>query len=325
QRQKKSHPFHYIIETMLSVIVVSYNTREVTLECLKRLSRAIEDFEDKTGSPVETIVIDNASTDGSAAAIKKRYPKVKVLINKKNTGFAAANNQGMAIARGEWLLLLNSDAFVFPDTLVKMVEFTDTNPECDVAGCQLLNQDLTLQQSWGYFPTLSRIILFMSFIDNFPVIRKYFRAIHVRDFSRYTKTTEADWVMGAFVWLKRTVREKTGGLDEKYFMYGEETEWMYRIKKAGFKVFFTPAAKCVHLKGASIKSMAKAFAGEAKGYIYWFSKHNPRWQQIILPWILIFGGIYKSIAWRVLDNKEWAGANFALSGEIWRATFEKSR
>ena len=205
----------------LSVIIVSYNTKELLSDCLRSVFKA-----QKPAKGLEVIVVDNHSTDGSQMMVRKNFSQVKLIVNRDNRGFAAANNQGMAIARGEWLLLLNSDAFVFPDTLVKMVEFTDTNPECDVAGCQLLNQDLTLQQSWGYFPTLSRIILFMSFIDNFPVIRKYFRAIHVRDFSRYTKTTEADWVMGAFVWLKRTVREKTGGLDEKYFMYGEETEWM---------------------------------------------------------------------------------------------------
>ncbi|OGD06722.1 hypothetical protein A3H89_01185 [Candidatus Amesbacteria bacterium RIFCSPLOWO2_02_FULL_48_11] len=100
---------------------------------------------------------------------------------------------------------------------------------------------------------------------------------------------------------------------------------MYRIKKAGFKVFYTPQAKCIHLQGKSTKSLAKAFAGEAKGFLYWFSKHNPRWQQLILPWILLGGGIYKAIAWTVLGNRQWARANWGITDEIWHATFGKSK
>ena len=303
-----------IIQSMLSVVVVSYNTKEITLQCLRRLKEADE-----------VIVVDNASEDGSAEAIKNKFPKVRLIANKKNAGFAGANNQGMREARGEWILLLNSDAYVLPETLPQMKKFMITHPVCDVAGCQLVNADGTIQASYGFFPTLRRIVLFMLFVDNFPFIRRRIDSIHVRDKSRYATTVEVDWVTGAFIWLKREVWEKTGGLDEKYFMYGEEAEWMYRIKKAGFKVFYTPQAKCIHLQGKSTKSLAKAFAGEAKGFLYWFSKHNPRWQQLILPWILLAGGIYKAIAWTVLGNRQWARANWGITDEIWHATFGKSK
>lgn len=269
------------------------------MECLKRL-----------GNPKDTevIVIDNATTDGSVEAIKKQFPKIKLIANNDNNGFARGNNQGMSKAVGEWFLLLNSDAFVEPDCLAKAIEFTKRRPDADMFGCKLLNPDRTIQPSWGYFPTLRRLILFMSFIDNLPMIRSFTDAIHVRDISRYTEQ-ETDWVMGAWVMLKKDVFVKTGGFDTNYFMYGEEMEWMYRAKQAGFKIWYTPEPAAVHLGGASTNGKGKAFASEMKGYLYWWSKHNPIWEQKLLPYILKYGCLWKSWVWGLLGNKEMAEAN----------------
>lgn len=260
---------------VLSVIIVSYNTREITLECLKRIKAD------------EVIVVDNASTDGTVKEVKKRFKEIKILRNKTNVGFAKANNQGMKIAKGDRILLLNSDCFIESD-LTKL-------PDGDVVGCKLLNKDGSVQQSWGFFPSLRRILLMMLFIDNFPVIRKFIDSIHVRDLSRYEREQEVDWVTGAFVMLNREVFEKVGGIDEKYFMYGEEMEWMYRIKKAGFKVWYSPAASATHLLGASSPNRAPAVVGEMKGWIYWFAKHNPVWQQKLLPFVVATGCLLRTV------------------------------
>ena len=261
---------------VLSVIIVSYNTREITLECLKRIKAD------------EIIVVDNASSDGTVVAIEKRYKDIRILRNKTNVGFAAANNQGMKMSKGDKILLLNSDCFVNEDTLANM-------PDADVVGCKLLNKDGSVQQSWGYFPTLRRVTQMMLFLDNLPIIRKYMDSIHVRDLSRYESEQEVDWVTGAFVMLKREVFEKVGGIDEKYFMYGEETEWMYRIKQAGFKVWYSPAASATHLLGASSPNRAPAIVGEMKGWVYWFSKHNPIWQQKLLPFVIFVGCLLRVV------------------------------
>lgn len=262
---------------MLSVIILSYNTKEITLECLGRLYKSEE-------VKFETIVIDNNSSDGSAEAIAKNFSQVRLFINKENRGFAVANNQGMTMAKGDKILLLNSDAYVFSDTLAKCYAHS-----ADVLGCKLLNRDLSIQASWGYFPSLRRVFLLMTFIDNFPIIRKFIDSIHVRDMSRYDREQKVDWVTGAFVMLKKEVFEKVGGIDEKYFMYGEEMEWMYRIKKAGFEVVYSPIAKAMHLKGVSTKSNAQMLASEMKGYVYWFSKHNSQPEKMVLKCFLILG------------------------------------
>lgn len=262
---------------MVTVIILSYNTREITLRCLENLYKS-------RGVEMETIVVDNASGDGSADEIGKRYKDIKIIRNKKNEGFARGNNQGMKRAKGDKILLLNSDCFVNEETLKKVSE-----SDFDVVGCKLLNSDGTIQPSWGYFPTLRRIGQMMVFIDNLPVVRRFIDSIHVRDLSRYEKEQEVDWVTGACVMLKREVFAKVGGIDEKYFMYGEEMEWMYRIKQAGYKIGYTPQAVATHLLGASSKDRGPAVAGEMKGWLYWFAKHNPVWQRKLLPYVISLG------------------------------------
>lgn len=287
---------------MISVVILSYNTRDITLKCLEYLAKS-------TGIEFETIVIDNASTDGSAQAIARKFPKVKLVKNTQNVGFAAGNNQGMKMAKGDKILLLNSDCFVKPDTLAKM-------PDCDVVGCKLLNSDGSIQPSWGYFPTLGRILLLMLFIDNFPIIRKYIDSIHVRDLSRYEKEQEVDWVTGAFVMLKKEVFKKIGGIDEKYFMYGEEMEWMYRIKNHGFKVIYFPDAQATHLQGTSTKSTTKMFVSEMKGYIYWFQKHRNSLELFLLKIILVLGCLFKAIAWTLVGKTETGREYFQAFSEV---------
>ncbi len=291
---------------MISVVILSYNTLAITLDCLIFL------FKSK-GMELEVIVIDNASTDGSAEAIAKKFPQVKLVKNSSNLGFAKANNQGMQMAKGDIFLLLNSDVFVLPDTLATCQKYLD---KFAVVGCKLLNADGSIQFSWGYFPTLFRIYLLMSFIDNFPIIKSLVHSIHVRDISQYTQSREVDWVTGAFMMLKNEVFAKTGGIDEKYFMYGEEMEWMYRVNQAGLKVGYIADASATHLGGASTKSQSKMFSSEMKGYFYWFNKHNPHWQIPILKFILVSGLIYKAKTWTILG---WILGKSSLGRDYWQA------
>ena len=292
---------------MVSVIVLSYNTKELTLKCLERVlaSRDVE---------IEVIVVDNDSKDGSAEAIEKRFPKVKLIKNKENVGFARGNNQAMKLAKGEKILLLNSDAFVFPDTIAALAKHP-----AEVLGCKLLNGDGSIQPSWGYFPTLPRVAMLMSFVDNLPVIRKFVDSIHVRDLSRYEKEQQVDWVTGALVMLKREVWEKAGGIDEKYFMYGEEMEWMYRIKKAGFNVTYFPGARAEHLQGSSTKSKANMFLSEMKGYLYWYKKHNSSFEQLILKILLVKGCVIRIPAWVIRGKIELAKAYAQILPQLIRA------
>lgn len=289
---------------MISVVILSYNTRDITLRCLAHLFKS-------TFTDFEVILIDNASTDGSAETIAKRFPTVKLTKNRQNVGFAVGNNQGMAKARGDKILLLNSDCFVKEDTLAKCI-----SENVDVLGCKLLNTDGSIQPSYGFFVSLRRIGMLMSFVDNLPIIKKVADSIHVRDLSRYQTVQNVDWVTGAFVLLKREIFQKVGGIDEKYFMYGEEMEWMYRIKKAGYKIEFFPGACATHLQGASTKSLSKMFVSEMKGYMYWFAKHRSALAQVLLKIIIIKGCLFKVLVWTTVGKVEMGREYFQTFKEI---------
>ena len=296
---------------MISVIIINHNTPEVTLKCLEHLHRS-QDVE------FETIVINNTPED------KLFYPKVKIFNNPKRLGFGANNNKGMKVATGDRILLLNSDCFVNPDTLsILNTQYSILN--WDVVGCRLTDEHGKTRPSSGYFPTLRRIILLMSFIDNMPMVRRFVDSIHVRDLSRYENGHEVDWVQGAFVFLKREVYDKTGGFDENFHMYGEEIEWQYRIKKAGFKVFYFPKVSAVHLERMSVKSYAGAFIGEMKGYLYWFKKYQPDWQQRMLAVVLFGGCIIRIPAWSVWGKWDLVRAYVQILPTLLSEIFPKTK
>jgi GT2 family glycosyltransferase len=305
---------------LLSVIILSYNTRELTLKCIGKVIESADWLKKETKIRSEILVLDNASSDVSAEEIRKNYPQVKLITQDENTGFARGNNVAMKAANGDWLLLLNSDAFVKKETLTQVFDYVQLHPEVDVLGSRLVNQDGSVQQSFGYFPTLQRVVALMFGVDNFPEVRKTYKSIHVRDVSRYAYPQEVDWVTGAEVFLKKAVWKRTGGFDEKYFMYGEEMEWMYRMKKKGFKIWYVPVGEVVHLGGASTKNLGKMFASELKGYLYWYKKHNSRLEAAILPMVLILGGIYKALIWWILGNGNQAKANWTAAVEVLKQT-----
>lgn len=239
-------------------------------------------------------MVDNASSDGSPQMVKSDFPKVALLKNSKNLGFAAANNQALKKAKGEFLLLLNSDTEFIEDSLLKMVSFMRQNKKIGIASCQLLDKRGLIQASGGFFPTLPRIFAWMFFLDDLPLFSSLVKSFHPHPPSFYLKQDwyeekhHQDWVTGAFLMMRREVYEKVGGLDEKFFMYVEEMEFCYRAKKAGFKVFYTPETKIIHLGGGSGTSK-NAIIGEFKGLKYFFQKHKKSWQ-IFLALVLLKAG-----------------------------------
>jgi len=251
----------------VSIIILSWNTKQLLRNCLKSLK----------GMAVETIVVDNGSTDDSPAMVTKEFPQVKLIKNKKNLGFGAANNQGMKVANGDYLLLLNSDTIVKGGAPLKMATFLARNPKAGAVGCRLLNSDGSLQPSAGPFPNL-KVSFVMLFLEHW-----------LKDLTRasFAKTTEVDWVMGAALMIRREVIKKAGWMDEGIFMYMDEVEWCYRIKKAGFKVFFYPGAEIIHLFGASSKTGRKdPILNIYRGLIYLYQKHYSPFQLRILKIML---------------------------------------
>ncbi len=218
---------------MISVIIISYNTRRMTLDCLRTLDVALEGLES------EILVVDNASTDDSVRAVREAFPRARLLANEKNSGFGAANNQAMAVARGDYFLLLNSDAFPEPGAIRAMLDFLRANPKTGVVGPRTHNADGSLQLSCFRLPSPRYV-----WLENMWLSDGYRRWPH-------DAVRRVDFVIGACMLVRREVYEKVGGFDERFFMYSEEADWQRRIHDAGWEIAFTPGARITHLGGAS--------------------------------------------------------------------------
>ena len=227
---------------MVSVIIISFNTRDTTLRCLRAV------FAHLDGVAAEVIVVDNASADGSADAVAAEFPQVVLVRNPENAGFGAANNLAMTQAKGDVFLLLNSDAFLTAGALPAMLKVRDDQPKVGVVGPRLLNADGSLQRSCYRFPSPGvawREALWISAVVPATSV--------LGDLRRWPHDTpfHPEWVIGACMMVRRSVYEAVGGFDPKFFMYAEETDWQKRIGDAGWEIAFTPAAQVTHLGGAS--------------------------------------------------------------------------
>ena len=226
----------------LSVIIVSYNTRDMTLKCLRTL------FDNVGEVSTEVWVVDNASRDGSVEAIRQEFPDVHVIANEGNAGFGEANNQAMGQARGEWFLLLNSDAFVHAGAIPTLIEYSKAHPEVAVVGPKLLNKDGSLQRSCFRFPSPGH-----AWRENLWISSLVPTSSRWSDLRRWSHDEErqVDFVIGACLLLRREVFEQVGGFDERFWMYSEETDWQQRMARKGWKAMFVPQAVVTHLGGAS--------------------------------------------------------------------------
>ncbi|MGG4126625.1 glycosyltransferase family 2 protein [Paenibacillus illinoisensis] len=230
-----------------SIIIVNYNTRQLTLDCLESVYTSI------TSYSYEIIVVDNDSRDDSVQAIRKSYPQVQLIANSHNTGFAKANNQAMKAAKGRYILLLNSDTIVKQDTLHTMIYFMDRYPEMGASGCKVILPNGSLDKACKRgFPTPSASFYYAFGISRmFPDRPKFnqYQLGHLSPDDEYP----VDCLVGAFMLVRRETIDQVGGLDETFFMYGEDIDWCYRIKEAGWGIYYYPRTYIVHYKGASAR------------------------------------------------------------------------
>ena len=225
----------------LSVIIVSYQTRQMTLDCLRAL------YADLVEIPAEVWVVDNASTDGSVAAIRSNYPQVGIIANDQNAGFGRANNQAMAASGGDYILLLNTDAFVEPGAMRALLRYLENNPRVAAVGPLLLNADRSFQESILSFPSLGNVMKNRLWINT---IRRWFRPVS-RTARAQTRLDAGQYLCGACLMVRRSCYEAVGGFDESFFFYGEDADWQMRMRKAGWELGRTVAASVVHLHGGS--------------------------------------------------------------------------
>lgn len=231
----------------LSVIIVNYNVKEFLQNLIHSLTKAAQNIS------YEIIVVDNASDDGSVDLIKEKFPSVNLIVNKKNLGFSKANNIGLKIAVGKFVMLINPDTIVQEDTIQKMLKFFNDTPDAGLAGCKILNPDGSLQLACrrsfpGPWTSFCKVTGLSSLFPNNRIFARYNLTYLNED-----QTYEVDAISGSFMMAKKEAIEKVGGLDEQFFMYGEDLDLCYRIQKAGFKVYYVHSTQIIHYKGESTK------------------------------------------------------------------------
>lgn len=265
----------------LSIIVVNYNTRELTLNCLRSLYLIQSAF------TFEVILVDNGSEVGSLQTIREMFPQVRLISNLSNLGYSKANNQGIQIAKGRYILLLNSDTIVEPDTLETMIRMMDERSQVGASGCKVVLTDGTLDKACRRgFPTPLTTFYYVSGISRLFPKSPYFNSYHMEYLSE-DDAYPVDCLVGAFMMVRREVIDQVGMLDERFFMYFEDTDWCYRIQKAGWINYYYPKTKITHFKRGSSQGRPLRITYEfhrsmKKFYDKHYRKQYPFWVTLLM-------------------------------------------
>lgn len=251
----------------LSIVIVNWNTRDYLLGALRTIHAHRPPFE------FETIVVDNASADGSAEAVRREFPNVILLENSRNAGYAEANNQGIASARGDFVLLLNPDVEIPPGALETAVRIAERTPRLGALGAKQLYPDGSVQPSLRGFPTPANVLYEAVGLSRlFPNSRR-FGAYRMRWF-RYDVEADVDQPMGTFLLIPRTALEDVGVLDERFAIFFNEVDWCYRARRRGWRIVFSPEVCITHYGGGSTRQVAPAMAWESRrGLLDFYRKH----------------------------------------------------
>lgn len=252
----------------VSIIIVSWNTKELLRNCLKSI------YDETKKYTFEIIVVDNDSPDRSADMVAQEFPGVKLIANKTNNGFAPANNQGIEIAKGKNILLLNPDTIIIKQAIDKMLDYIYTNQSrgVGIVTCKLLNDDLSLQKSVNNFFNLWRSFIENRFFADF--LSKYSTKNAFMSFWDHSEEREIDWAYGAVLLYTREVADKVGMLDDKFWIYAEEMDFYMRVKKAGFKAVFLHDVEIIHYgKSSSRQRRAEMFIQNYKSFYLFLKKH----------------------------------------------------
>jgi GT2 family glycosyltransferase len=297
--------------TQLSVVVVNYNTAHLLGRMFDALHAAAE------GLSMQVIVVDNASRDGSAALVRERWPEVELVANADNVGFGRANNQAVPLVRGEYVLLLNTDAFVAPDTLHTTLAFLRAHPRCGVLGVRLVGGDGAQQPSCRRFPTPLNVFLLRTGLARFV---PWVRGVDDPHWDP-AASQDCDWVPGCYYLMPRSVLNEVGLFDPRYFLYCEEVDHCKRVKQAGWTVRYCAGTTVVHLGGESAQTVADVTesgrqipALQIESELLYFRKHHGRVGLASAIALTALANAYLALKW-VVKRRDVAGTR-----PYWRHT-----
>jgi len=269
-------------------------------------------------------VVDNASTDGSAAMVKTEYPLVILIENQDNRGFAAANNQGMKIVKGRYVLLLNSDTIVVNGAIQKSVAFADQYPLCGVVGVRTFYSDGKVQPNCFQFFSLLNMCISMFGLNKILPRNRFFGRERMT-WWKYDTIKKVDVVAGCYMLVRKDVIKNVGGMDEHYFMYGEEMDWCRRIYQKGWEIYFYPDASIVHYGGiSSTQDPIRMKSKQRDSMLYYIQKHHGVLVKYVYLILLACGGAiripYWTIRWFIASKAARVSAKRKLK-EILAVTF----
>ncbi|MCE9614623.1 MAG: glycosyltransferase family 2 protein [Lentisphaerae bacterium] len=278
----------------LTIVIVNWNGRAVLQNCLGSIYGASQDL------AFEVIVVDNASRDDSVAMMEREFPQVRVIRNRENVGFAAANNQAFDVAQGRYTLLLNNDTLLLPGALADSVRFLDANPDVGALGCRVEFPDRSFQTSCYRFTNLVELFMIRLLpLGSVANERLNFGRYWGRQFS---EPTDVDVVAGCFLIVRRQVIDDVGALDEDFFMYGEDEEWCSRIKCAGWRIVYFPRATIIHIhRYSSGKVRRAASVAECMSPVLVLHKRRGATVAWAANVILLVATAVRLPAWLILD------------------------
>jgi len=242
----------------VSVIIVAWNVRQLLHDCLKSVYQKTRDVD------FEVIYVDNASEDGSVEMVKEQFAEVRIIENDENKGFIKANNQGIEVAQGRYVLLLNSDTILLDNAIAKTVRFADANPDAAVFGCKVLNPDRTIQRTCFMYPSVLNTFLAATYLYKIFPKSRFFGREHMTWWG-FDEARQVETICGCFSLVRKEAIDQVGLMDERYFVYGDDPDWCYRFKKAAWKVMFTPDGRIIHYGGQTTSQKARAFRLQLEG------------------------------------------------------------
>ncbi len=333
---------------ILSIIIVNWNVRDLLRACLASVQRswgAGGQGGREAGEPyhftnlpiyrstitIEVIVVDNASSDGSAEMVTAEFPWVRLIANAENRGFTGGNNQGLAISAGRYVFFLNPDTVVVGDALATMVAYLDAHPEIGALGPQLRYGDGSLQSSRRRFPTFATALFESTPVGwhwpNNPWARRYRmeekKTFEVSETSKVSTGEEVDWLVGAALMVRREALAQVGGFDEGYFMYSEELDLCRRIKQAGWRIVYLPAAQIIHYEGKSSEQIvaARHIRFQTSKVRYFRKFHGPLAAEVLRVFVLGLFAVewsIEAVKWLLGSQRPLRRARMAAYGQLLR-------
>jgi GT2 family glycosyltransferase len=298
-----------LFNKQISIIIVNWNTQDLLHDCLLSIVQTV------AGIACEIIVVDNASHDGSVAMLQQEFPAVIVIENRENRGFAAANNQALSIMSGRYALLLNTDAKLTEGAMDRLFTFLESHPEAAMACGQLLNADGSRQNSIAAFPNLLTLMTNMSLLEYLWPQRYPSKRYD------WQEPVAIDSGIGACLLVRKKAIDVVGMLDERYFFFLEETDWAYRMRAAGWKIFHVPGAFIYHLQGQSIgrdvRSRIEFYRSRYQFFRKWWSRQSFLLVGLVIVSRLLINWLLTSLAnLLVLAQKKTLRDKWVVYGQL---------